>query len=403
MLYLCWVVAQIALDPIFHKTGGMIDLDGPQNDFLAYYTHAKDYAAGGNLYSDAYLKLHRGYQYPPHSLWFFWLFTLMKIGTAYYLFLFLKCMLLVWLMYLWRAKFIGEDCDALFFIFCILAYNSALFHDIMVGNVTVMEQCVLWSAFYSYLRKKLIPFCVLIVFLASWRIAEVYFLILLLFSTDKKRYLYMVRSFVALALIIFFSFLKNPDVYASSVKVICSYLVGHGEGPGCPSSYYFLKNLFGMLAQKTGLVVPQPIVWGFYMGIVVMVISLTYQTSIRVRDANEGSDLAKIYIYLNCLTYVLILPHISEYWYVILIVPTYYVIKHATQVSAYIPLFILASLSIEGIGFCVGISGLMWNYHSLLIAYAMWGIFICMLWRGTTRAYERAPAGDERKSHPRAG
>ena len=382
LFYFLYLVAHIAFDKS----------DDYQWDFRSNCNAAKAYVSGLNPYSGTYLQFNRAYPYPPHTLWFYKLFTLVNWNTAFYLFLFLKAALLGWLIYLCRSRFIGEECDALFFLFCIVAYNSPLCTDLWVGNNTVIEQCVLWSAFSFYLRRKLVPFCALVVLLAAWRITEAYFLILVLFSTDKKRYLYMVGSCVALAGILLLSFLKNPQLYASSVNGIMNlaFIKQHG-GLECPSSYYFLRSLFDLLAKKTGLVVPSHITWGCYIGIAVIVISLTYQACVRVSAARSKSDVQKILVYLNCFAYVLVLPYISDYWYALLIVPTYYVMKRATRLSTYILLFILASLSKEGKFFYDDVVGLMWNYYPLLIAYAMWGIFLGILWGDNARAYDRVP------------
>lgn len=190
----------------------------------------------------------------------------------------------------------------------------------------------------------------------------------------------MVGSCVALAGILLLSFLKNPQYYVSFICAMGREFSPQHGGLACPSSYFFLRSLFTLLFQKTGFVAPGCIAWGCYVGIAAVVISLTCWICARARATQVGSDREKMLVYLTCFTHVLILPYISDYWYAIPIVPTYYVMKRATRLSTYILLLILASLSKEGKFFYDDVVGLMWNYYPLLVAYAMWGIFLGMLW-----------------------
>ena len=143
--------------------------DKLQWDFKVYYYAAKAYVAGLNPYDvktlseiaqdPRILHLKLKFTYPLVTLLFFRLFLFVDYNTAFYLFLGLKCILLIGLICLWRKEFLKIEADLLFYFFCLLAFNGAIYLDMRSGNICLLEQFVLWLAFYFLLRRRLLLFC----------------------------------------------------------------------------------------------------------------------------------------------------------------------------------------------------------------------------------------------------
>ncbi len=93
----------------------------------------------------------------------------------------------------------------------------------------------------------------------------------------------------------------------------------------------------------------------------------------------EREDKERLFLFLACLVYALILPRFKDYSYILLIVPAYFILKELTYWKAKPILFILIILpspinaSLPGISL---ISRVIWEYYSLFLAYSIWGLYI---------------------------
>jgi uncharacterized membrane protein len=83
-------------------------------------------------------------------------------------------------------------------------------------------------------------------------------------------------------------------------------------------------------------------------------------------------------VFLICLLYALIHPRMKDYMYLLLIVPSYYVIKNTRYTKLAPFLFILFILSSERLALPIfsSVMSLIWAYYPLMIAYCVWGIFL---------------------------
>ena len=138
----------------------------------------------------------------------FWVILSLGYSKAFFIFLCLNCALLVSIFLIWENKFIEKGSLYLFFIFCLLAFNSTSNLGLRAGNLTICEQFLLWSAFALFLENELLLFSLLIVLVASFKIQPVMFLFLSLATDDKRKYFYFIWSFLA-----FFIVLSLPHVF----------------------------------------------------------------------------------------------------------------------------------------------------------------------------------------------
>jgi hypothetical protein len=153
-----------------------------QWDFRTHRKAGEIFASGKNPYDADILMSQKGgdflYTYPPVTLFLYRFFTLTSYKTAFHVFLISKCILLVGLIYFWRREFLKQAAGPLFYLFCLLAFNSAVFRDFIAGNINLIEQVMLWLAFCFYLRRKLVLFCIFganwsyFAFLVCWRPAS---------------------------------------------------------------------------------------------------------------------------------------------------------------------------------------------------------------------------------------
>jgi hypothetical protein len=61
-----------------------------------------------------------------------------------------------------------------------------MYIDLGVGNISSLEQRLMWLAFFFYLQRRLLLFSIFILMAATFKLVPVLFLFLLLLSNEKK-------------------------------------------------------------------------------------------------------------------------------------------------------------------------------------------------------------------------
>ena len=125
-----------------------------QWDFDIYYHGALAYSQGQNPYLTVFqpqqvaLSTNLNYVYPPITLFVFRLFTGFEYELASHIFLILKLIVLIALLFIWSKYFLKNRADSWFYILCLFGFNAALGIDLMAGNISIFEQFFLWAGFY---------------------------------------------------------------------------------------------------------------------------------------------------------------------------------------------------------------------------------------------------------------
>ena len=348
-------------------------------DFQTHREAGKIFGAGSNPYDAENLppnvRTHFLYTYPPVTLFFYQLFSLVDYKTAAHVFLVVKCLLLIGLVFYWKRVFLMEDADPFFYIFCLLVFNSAVFIDMIAGNINLVEQVMLWVAFGFYIKKRLVLFCIFVLIAASFKMTPTFFIILVLLGDDKNKYkLFAGAAGVFLAYLLI-QYVILPEYFTGFIKNALS-VVGE-SGKVVPSTFKFVGDVSKTLGDIFGMVLPaglQLMIVGF---IICGVVYLTYRAASRLKSSNMPNR-EIIDVFLICLLYALIHPRMKDYMYLLLIVPSYYVIKNTRFTSLAPFLFILFILSNERLGLPIfsSMMALLWAYYPLMIAYCVWGILL---------------------------
>ena len=293
------------------------------------------------------------------------------------MFLFLKCIFLIGLIYLWKKIFLKDEADLLFYLFCLLAFNSTIYVDMVAGNISILEQFGLWIAFYFLLKRKLLLFCLSLILIASFKLSCVLFLALLLSSKERKKWIYFLGSSFLFLGIHLISFLCTPlykSFFIFSIKKVRTQN---------PSSFIFLKDVLQLFSSKTGVIISDGFRIGVFVIFAVIIILVSWRAYIWLSSA-KTKDSEIILICLFCLTYCLIMPRFMNYCYILLIVPAYFIIKRISYPKGYILLFIILILSLPTETHLPGInivSRYVLGYYPLMLAYGLWGLYINMIFK----------------------
>ncbi len=378
-----------------------------QWDFKSYYYGALAHAAGLNPYDIRTLvmvskdmNIHY-FVYPPFVLAIFLPFTLVNFTTAFYIFIFFKCILLLGLVYLWMKEFLSPLPDNLFLFFCLVAFNSAIFWDLRTGNISILEQFLLWIAFYLFLKDKLFLFCLFIVMSCVFKITPAFFLLLLWFTKDKYRWDYFGGTCLCLAGLFLISYVLFPELYqgfSNNVKAVKESFEGGRINPSTPSLIMDIWIFININRIKTGMSIPLNYLQAVYVFVVITILAITIRFFLKSFLKYENhKDYKKVLVFFMCLTYALILPRFKPYSYILLIVPTYYLMSKMTSKTVYYAMFIVSlifsypsnlffeqvysipdksSYFLNFIGYIRLACEYLIGYFSLLFAYFVWGFYL---------------------------
>ena len=157
-----------------------------------------------------------------------------------------------------------------------------------------------------------------------------------------------------------------------------------------PATNKLIGDAFLSLEKFSGVAVPGAIQTAVFGIIAAAVIYLTYQALVRLKRIEMAHN-KMITVFLICLLYALIHPRLKDYAYLLLIVPSYYIIKNMRFAKMAPFLFILFILSSERLvlPLASSIMAFIWEYYPLLVAYCVWGIFVYEIFDTRTPLVER--------------
>ena len=325
------------------------------------------------------------YNYPPVTLYFYKFFAQFSFKSAFNIFLIAKCILLIGLVYFWKREFIRTNSYALFGLFCLLAFNSAVYRDLIAGNINLVEQVFLWLAFFFYIKHRLVLFCTFCLLAASFKMTPSFFLILLLLADDNKKYQYFVGSGFAFFAYLFVQYLIVPDMFSSTI--LNAFAVVSERGTIVPSTFTLLSDAFKWSAENGRLATPGAIQYVILAVLAATVIWLTFKAHGRLKNA-EVENRPMLEVFLVCLVYALIHPRFKDYAYILLIVPAFYIIMNSRVTKTNPFVFFLAILVyppfiVPGTEF---VFTFFWKYYPLMIAYVIWGMYLHEIY-----SYDKAP------------
>jgi len=359
-----------------------------QWDFKAHYYAAEMHEKGLNFYDRAYLRhiakspVAQYYCYPPLAIWFYRLFSRFDYHAAYNIFLFMKCFMLVGLVLLWQKEFLQKNAGPAFLAFVLFAFNGALFTDFFAGNVSLVEQCGLWLAFFFFLRRKYPVFCVLILLTSMIKVVPLFFLILLPLSRAKRKYAYFLGSAAVWVFIQAASYLTNPTLYKGFLGYFRRMPNLEWKGITNPATYAFINkvlNVFGKAGDST----PAPFLLpALFAMVAIAVCAVSWKAYRRLQRIPENRrDL--LLVFLVCLVFALLVPRFKDYSYLLLLAPAYYALTNIGSDKGGVFLFFLMILTIPGHANPPGleaVSRFLWDFYPLALAYLTWILILLKIY-----------------------
>lgn len=322
------------------------------------------------------------YTYPPLTLIVYRLLASIDYVSAFHVFLIVKCILLFALIFLWKKEFLKKDADFLFYLFCLFAFHSTLYLDLIAGNVNLIEELMLWLAFCFYLRGRLLLFCVFTVLAASFKMVPIFFLVLLLLTDNSRKYRYFIGTAAAFAAYLLVQFIAVPEMFKG---FITNALTVVGErGVIVPSTYTLVNDIFSPLLKSADSAGVQYLPKVIVLLITALVVFVSYKAYRRLRQS-QMKEKEKLVLFLVCVVYALIHPRYKDYAYMLMLVPTYYILKNMRHTKAFPFLLILTLLSarVTALPGTPVFFAFFWEYYPLMIAYCIWGVYLYEIFKSS--------------------
>lgn len=164
-----------------------------QWDFATFYYATKAWLHGSDPYLLSSLTREAGreitlpFLYPQTSLLYFIPLTLFSYATAWYLWLGLKLAALVALTRIWRRHVLPDVPAPLLVVLMMLGLGSAVWWDLVSGNVATFEQLLLWIGIAGFLHHRRTLFVTGIVMAATLKWTPLLFLGLALLPSHWRR------------------------------------------------------------------------------------------------------------------------------------------------------------------------------------------------------------------------
>ncbi len=360
-------------------------------DFKTYYYAAQAFRVGQNPYEPTVLSELAGeeislpFLYPPFTLVFFLPLTLVPFSSAFLLYLGLKLLAVIFLILIWRS-FLGKDFDFLFFPFALVVYNSAIPLDFAAGNISVFEQILLWGGFLLFLRGNNLYFTFMVVLASLFKTTPLFFLILLFFSKDRRGWVYFLGGLATFGMIQGMAYLLYPGLmhdYSFDVDRI----LGDHESRGLwnPSTFALIRDVSYEAITRVGGEVGMRGPFIAYALVAAGCLTMTLKALWKIGsgDGVTDSETDRYRICLLSLLYILLVPRLQVYSYLIVIPSTFYFLKRWGDTKIYpLSLFFLMSLSAKDV-FFPGVKqfyDFFWDYSPLLVVAFIWGAEIVSRW-----------------------
>ncbi len=349
-----------------------------QWDFRLYYAAAQAWRAGLDPYDPRILPpdlFQQGirFSYPPYALGLFAPFTALPVTIATQLYLVLKTIALGFLISIWNRLLHTTITDPVWILFLMFAYSSAIFADVISGNVTTFEQLLIWIGVLAVLELRYWPFTAAVVAASLFKMTPIVLLAVCLAAPDRRRYRYLAAGIGAFGAILLASWIAAPQLMAGFMRSVAPNSSERGWlNPAALPLATDLSVLMGGAFRVSLSPASQFVV---YLAIVVAVLIPTVVTIRRVAQSALPNR-TELIVYVAFLAAALVLPRFKNYSYTLLIVPTYYIATRSTHLRTAVPLLLLVCLPVYSWITTPANLALLADYSKWLTALGAWGLYL---------------------------
>jgi hypothetical protein len=299
-------------------------------DFRIFHSAPTALHTGDNPYDGANPRFHYPEQmpflYPPVTLYAFEPLSKVSDRTARLAWLAAKLLALGCLALLWHRHFEPLNFSFPVVLFLALGYNAALLRDLAAGNISIFEQLGIWFGFYLLVRNRPYLAGLVLAATAQFKLVPAVLLGTLLFVGPAGRWKPFAASVAAFGALFSLNFLLTPQLMEEYMGALAGGSPNLDErGESAPSALALIRDVaedaasWGVRVSHSGA----DLAYLTYAGVFALVL---LRLAWKHRAALASRD-PRWVIYCSCVVYVLIVPRVKDYSYILLLMPSLYLIR----------------------------------------------------------------------------
>lgn len=337
-----------------------------QQDALVYYKAALALGIHQNPY------LTESFVYPPLTLLIWKIVVKVLSVTAYYeWYIFLKGSCAIFLVWLWRRYFVPHG--VFFYIFVLLAFGRTMDADLWSGNISTFEATFLFLGFIAFVKNKNYLFALFVLLASLFKITPILFLGLLLYPYDPQK----IKLFFLSGLLFLGYLTLNWVVYPEYTIDFFSQAFErrYESSVSAPSLYSFIHSTYEYFSIKIPLLYKY-VKWELFYYFSVAFIVIVSAKAICVYQKNKGIKKSIEIVLFYITVYLLILPRVKDYMFILAIPSAYYFIHKTIKrrpnlfwLVLFLPLVALHGRNMPLLFFVYQASV---SYFSFLLLFVTW-------------------------------
>ncbi len=289
-----------------------------QWDFSVYLAAVDLFLKGGDPYSIQALQQSGGsgglpFVYPPLAQFFFLPFHFLPGPVAYEVWLGLKLLALYGLLRIWRREVFPFEWNWKTILFLIFAFNACIYWDLAAGNVALFQVFLIWSALVCWRRRRHLLFGVLLGLAAQFKVTPLFLSILPLVLEERINVKGFLLAFLPGAVLLGL----NPVLFPQATHLfVQAASVLDERGLAAASGLALLRDAAD-LAGSLGLPLPgalDEVLFG------VLALGILGGSLVLLRKTRRADAQGRLFFVL--LTYLLILPRVKAYSYILVVIPS---------------------------------------------------------------------------------
>jgi hypothetical protein len=300
-----------------------------QWDFGMFCWSAQDFLDGKIPYKGEGLSFY----HPPITLYLYRLFLYLPRPVGYELWFAMKLGALAGLVAIWRRHFEELKLNWLTIAYFMLAFNGALYSDLVAGNVSLFEQLGLWLGFSALLQGRYARFCLCLVLVAQFKLTPIFFAVLLLFVPERPQWRWMGACLAGFVAVFSLNYLLQPVLLAHFFKAASG--LDERIATGNAAVLTLIRDVLDGVRGKSFSAASR-LDDAMFMAGAATVALVSLAAAVRYRLTVRRPD-PKVLIYFACLIFTLISPRMKIYSYILLLIPTLGLLRRISLRGATIP------------------------------------------------------------------
>lgn len=267
------------------------------------------------------------YLYPPIVLHVLKPLADLPYSVAHRVWFAVKLLSLAALLVLWHRNFERLNIKWPLMLFFLFAFKSALLRDLTAGNIAIFEQLGLWTGFYLILRQRLYLAGAILALTAQFKLMPVVFLGLLLICGPTRNWKPFVVSAALFSGILALNYLFMPEMSDHYLRALASSNPNLDErGEINPCSLAMLGDAAAVITDL-GIPLSATFVNSVYLLYVAVFGAAILLVLFKYADRLSSID-PRLLIYCACALFVLTMPRVKDYTYIILLMPALFVVRN---------------------------------------------------------------------------